>query len=75
MSLNISTVCLFSAPLSELLIALHKDVLLNWQWFSLMEECTFNYLNTNIYSCLETSGIKSSNLNLNVAHFFKASVN
>ena len=28
-----------------------------------------NYLNTNIYSYLETSGGKSSNLYLNVVHF------
>jgi hypothetical protein len=39
----------------------------------LMEQCTLknvnNYLNTNIYSYLETSGGKSSNLYLNVVHF------
>ncbi len=34
-----------------------------------------NCLNTNIYSHLETSGDKSFNLNLNVVHFFKTSVN
>ncbi len=34
-----------------------------------------NYLNTNIYSNLETSGGQSSNLHLNVVHFFNASVN
>jgi hypothetical protein len=34
-----------------------------------------NCLNTNIYSYLETSGGQSSNLYLNVAHFFNASVN
>ncbi len=28
-----------------------------------------DYLNTNIYSCLETSGGQSSNLYLNVVHF------
>ncbi len=32
-------------------------------------------LNTNIYSYLETSGGQNSNLYLNVAHFFNASVN
>jgi hypothetical protein len=32
-------------------------------------------LNTNIYSYLETSGGQSSNLYLNVAHFFNASAN
>ncbi len=31
--------------------------------------------NTNIYSYLETSGDKSSNLYLNVVHFFDTSVN
>ncbi len=35
-----------------------------------------NYcLNANIYSYLETSRGQSSNLNLNVAHFFNASAN
>jgi hypothetical protein len=34
-----------------------------------------NYLNTNIYSYLETSGDQSSNLYLNVVHFFCTSVN
>ncbi len=34
-----------------------------------------NYLNTNIYSCLETSGGQSCNLYLNVFHFFNTSVN
>jgi hypothetical protein len=33
------------------------------------------YLNTNIYSYLETSGDQSSNLYLNVVHFFNTSVN
>jgi hypothetical protein len=34
-----------------------------------------NCLNTNIYSYLETSGGQSSNLYLNVVHFYNASVN
>jgi hypothetical protein len=34
-----------------------------------------NYLNANIYSYLETSGGQSSNLHLNVVHFFNGSVN
>ncbi len=34
-----------------------------------------NYLNTNIYSYIDTSGGKSSNLYLHVVHFFNASVN
>ncbi len=34
-----------------------------------------NCLNPNIYSYLETSGGQSSNLYLNVVHFFNASVN
>jgi hypothetical protein len=33
-----------------------------------------NYLNTNIYSYLEMSGGQSSNLYLNVVHFFSARV-
>jgi hypothetical protein len=44
-----------------------------------MEQCTLKnvnkYLNTNIYSDLETSGGQSSNLYLNVAHFFNTIVN
>jgi hypothetical protein len=35
----------------------------------------YNWLNTNIYSYLETSGGQSSNLYLNVVHFFNTSVN
>jgi hypothetical protein len=34
-----------------------------------------NYLNTNIYSCLETSGGQSSDLYFNVVHFFNTIVN
>jgi hypothetical protein len=34
-----------------------------------------NCLNTNIYSYLESSGGLSSNLYLNVVHFFNTSVN
>ncbi len=34
-----------------------------------------NCLNTNIYSYLEKSGDQSSNLYLNIAQFFNASVN
>ncbi len=34
-----------------------------------------NYLITNIYSYLKTSGGQSSSLYLNVVHFFYASVN
>jgi len=34
-----------------------------------------NCLNTNIYSYLETSGVQSSNLYLNVVHFFNSRVN
>jgi hypothetical protein len=34
-----------------------------------------NCLNTNIHSYLETSGGQSSNLYLNVVHFFNTSVN
>jgi hypothetical protein len=45
----------------------------------LMEQCTFknvnNCLNTYIYSYLERSGGQSSNLFLNVVHFFNTSVN
>ncbi len=44
-----------------------------------MEEGTLrnvnNYLNTNIYSYLETSGGQSSNLYLNEVHLFNTGVN
>jgi hypothetical protein len=44
-----------------------------------MEQHTFKnvnkYLNTNIYSYLETSGGQCSNLYLNVVDFFNATVN
>ncbi len=44
-----------------------------------MEEHPFNnvnnYLNTNTYSYLETSGGQSSNLYLNLVHFLNTSVN
>ncbi len=44
-----------------------------------MDQRTFknanNFLNTNIYSYLETSGGQSSNLNLNVVHIFNTRVN
>jgi hypothetical protein len=35
----------------------------------------YNHLNINIYYYLETSGGQSSNLYLNVVHFFNTSVN
>jgi len=41
----------------------------------LMEQRTNNCLNTNIYSYLETSGGQSSNLYLNLVHFFNTNVN
>ncbi len=34
-----------------------------------------NCLNTNIYSCLETSAGQSSYLYLNVVHFFNGNIN
>ncbi len=44
-----------------------------------MEQCTLrnvnNYLNTNISSYLETSGVQSSYLYLKVVHFFNTGVN
>ncbi len=44
-----------------------------------IEQHTFknvnNYLNTNIYSYLETSGGESDNLKLNVVQFFNTRVN
>ena len=47
--------------------------------YALMEQHTLknvnNYLNTNIYSYLETSGGQNYNQYLNVVHFFNTSVN
>ncbi len=47
--------------------------------FQPMEQSALKYvnngLNTNIYTYLETSGGQSSNLYLNVVHFFNTSVN
>ncbi len=34
-----------------------------------------NYLNTNIYSYLATSGAKRYNLYINVVHFFNTTLN
>ncbi len=43
---------------------------------TIVEQCAKNnYLNTNIYSYLETSGGQSSNIYLNVVHFLNTSVN
>jgi hypothetical protein len=51
----------------------------NLQFFWSMEQHALkivsNCLNTNIYSYLETSGGQSSNLYLNIFHFFNTSVN
>jgi hypothetical protein len=44
------------------------------QWNSKFKNVK-NCLNTNIYSYLETSGGQSSNLYLNVVHFFNTNVN
>jgi hypothetical protein len=44
-----------------------------------MEQCAFknvnNYLDINIYSYLETSGGQSSNMYVDVVHFFNTKVN
>jgi hypothetical protein len=48
---------------------------LRFQRNSLLLKNVNNYLYTNIYSYLETSGGKRSNLYLNVVHFFNTSVN
>jgi hypothetical protein len=65
----------------KLILKYSKDVLniqitfSDYSEHSLMEQHTFNnennYLSTNIYSYLETSGGQSSTLNLNVVHFFQ----
>jgi hypothetical protein len=48
-------------------------------YFHTMEQRTLrnvnNYLNTNIYSYLETSGGQNSSLYLKVVHFFNTTVN
>jgi hypothetical protein len=63
------------------LIPFHCNLAHAWRVFvsHAMEQRTFknviNYLNTNIYSYLETSGGQSSNLYLNVVHFSNTRVN
>ncbi len=63
---------------SETLVSLLFGVFLNpfiMYWFRSMEQHTLknvnNYLNTNIFSYLETSGDQSSKLYLNAVHFFQ----
>jgi hypothetical protein len=55
-----------------------QSIFFGYLWSYLMEQRTLrnvnNYLNTNIYSYLETSGGLSSNLYLKVVHFFNVSV-
>jgi hypothetical protein len=50
----------------------------DWYKMQQLEQHTFknviNYLITNIYSFLETSGGQSSNLYLNVVHFLNTKV-
>jgi hypothetical protein len=52
-----------------------KFLISTLQWNGMALKNVNNCLNTNIYSYLETSGGQSSNLYLNVVHFFNASVN
>ncbi len=69
---------------------LNTNIRLVWKWLTVakslayydaefIEQCTLknvnNCLNTNSYSYLETSGGHSSDLYLNVVHFFNTSVN
>ncbi len=65
---NNALITFFRATLYKLIFVLHKDAL-----FHLMEQHALkyikNFLNTNIYSYLETYGGQSSNLYLNVVHF------
>ncbi len=55
------------------------SVMMETSFTTLMEQHAFknvnNYLNTNIYSYLETSGGQIYILYLNVVHFFNTSVN
>ncbi len=47
----------------------------HFKWNNTLKKNINNYLNSNIYSYLETSGVQSSNPYLNVLHFFNARVN
>jgi len=65
-----------------LVVGQNKLYHFSWAYFRAsvaMEEHTLkivnNCWNTNIYSYLETSGGQTSNLYLNVVHFFNTSVN
>ena len=64
---------------SKVLFTAADNSLTNKKLNNAMEQHTFknvnNCLNINIYSYLETSGGQSSNLYLNVVHFFYTRVN
>ncbi len=64
----------YSPLLSLLNIKLHGLKIKHFQWINALKNVN-NGLNTNIYSYLETSGGQSSNLYLNVVHFFNTGVN
>jgi hypothetical protein len=51
-----------------------SNVCMYFEWKARFKNVN-NYLNTNIYSYLETSGSQSSNLYLNVVNLFNTSVN
>ncbi len=55
-----------------------SEALMEWSPFEIKQRAfknRNNCLNTNISSYLETSGIQSSNIYLNVVHFFNTSIN
>ncbi len=69
--------CLIVSDKEKSLIILTQvactNKIMTMEWHALKN--VNNCLNSNIYSYIETSGGQSSNLNLNVVHFFNTSVN
>jgi hypothetical protein len=57
------------------LVKNHKPLKVEKEWNSALYKNVNNCLNNHIYPNLETSGGQSSNLYLNVVHFFNTSVN
>ncbi len=59
----------------QVVFTVKQSIFLRCLWEQHALKNVNNCLNTNIYRYLETSGGQSSNLNLNVVHFFNTSVN
>ncbi len=56
-------------------LQLHFNIIIRYHNGTAHFKNVNNYLNNKIYSSLETSGGQSSNIYLNVVHFFNTSAN